>query len=554
MDETTEPRTDFPEVGDITVRDMAKRELDVRVVPWGKVIETSNGTEEFSRGAFDHVDPKSVFLMGLEHEAHFGLGQTGQPKMTRHPVGKGIASSNEDDGQHMTFRVAKTQRGDEVLALADEGIVTGVSPEFRPSTTVTRTETRNGRRHSVHVRADLTGLSTTYRPAYGAEAAVLAVRSEEVPTVEPVVTPEVPAAPAIVPVQPDFAAMFADLKGDINARSAEQFGKIGDRILAIEERGRSLFTVPSPEAPKPSLDRGGWMDLALRVLSGQRVPDAEMRAAEDVITSDNIGVVPPAYLTDLIGIIDARRPFMDTTRHLPTPVSGMQLVVPVITQRPIVAEQTTEKSTLATQKTIIGTEGFNMVTKGGYGDISLQLLKRADRSFLDLYLQLLGEAYAIESEAEAIDALIHAIGEPVNPGPLNPANLNLGDAYTTSFDAIRRPPDTIWLSSKAVAEFIDAKATTTNQPLYPGLQPSATAGGGIRGTVSGLNAVHVPALDLHGAYAVVGPSNGFAWAEDGTYTLQVDVPAKAGRDVALVGMLWFAPWYPAAFTLYNVAS
>ncbi len=280
----------------------------------------------------------------------------------------------------------------------------------------------------------------------------------------------------------------------------------------------------------------------------------QLRDLAEVITSDNAGVVPPAYLTELIGVIDTSRPFLGSTRRLPTPDSGMQIVVPVITQRPLTGVQVAEKDEVASQKTIIGTTPFDAVSIAGAGDISIQVLKRASRSFLDLWLELLAEAYAIDAEDVAIQALFYATGGVGAGNALNPNNLALGSAFVQSFDAIRRPPDTIWLSTQAVGEFIDAKASTTNQPLYPGLAASATAAGGITGVISGLRPVHVPTLDAHGSYAIVGPSSGFAWAEDGTYTLQVDVPSKAGRDVGLIGMLWPMPWYPAAFSLYNVAS
>lgn len=538
---------------DVQVRSMARRELDVRLVPWGMVIQTGEGTEEFARGAFAETDPSKVLLMGLEHEVHFGLGQQGQPIFTRHPVGRGMSIAERDDGAHMTFRVAKTQRGDEILALAEEHIVDKVSMEFGELPGGTVVGRRNGRRHRVHQKVNLSGVATTYRPAYGEQAAVLAVRSQE-PQTEITVTETQEAPVAGVELTSDrLAAAFEA----IEARAAAQEAineKFLERFDKFEEQARTDIQIPNPGPAKPPIDKGEWIKTVVRLMTGERLPDVQMRLLDDVITTDNAGVVPPAYLTELIGVIDTSRPFLATTRRLPTPESGMTLNVPVINQRPTAAVQTVEKTEVSSQKTLIGVEQFNAVTIAGAGDLSIQIIKRSSPSFLNLWIELLAEAYAIEAEDQALQALFNAIGGVGAGTALNPEDLNLGAAFVASFDAIRRPPDTIWMSTQAVGEFIDAKASTTNQPLYPGLAASATAAGGITGVVSGLRPVHVPALDAHGAYAIVGPSSGFAWAEDGTYTLQVDVPAKAGRDVALVGILWPAPWYPAAFTAYNVAS
>ena len=332
--------------------------------------------------------------------------------------------------------------------------------------------------------------------------------------------------------------------------------KILDRLEKIEERGRSAFEMPAAPANKPDVTLGQWTEVALNLLSGGRISDQQFRSVADFITTDNAGIVPDALSSELIGVIDPRRPFMASTRRLATPSSGMSLVVPTLTQRPTTAVQSTEKSELSSQKTTIGTTSFDSVTIGGTGDISLQLLKRADRSFLALYIELLAEALAMDAEDGAVGALITAIndGGPEPATALDPNDLQLGAAYEASFDAIRRGPDTIWLSTGAVSAFLDAKSDGTNAPLYGQLGASFNANSGVGGAIQGLRPVHVPALDDKGAYAVVGPSSGFGWAEDGTYTLQVDNPSKAGRDVSLVSIFWFAPYYPAAFTLFNVAS
>ena len=521
---------------DVIVRSATKRELEVRLLPWDTVIETSMGPEMFRRGSTVGTAQDGVLFMGMEHEAHIGIGQRGEPTLTRHTIGRSNAVWEADDGPHVVFKVARTQGGDDNLALAEDGIVRGVSLEFSQVPGGTSVEKIAGRQVRVHNRVKLSGASLTYRPAYGEQAAVIAVRSQE----EGNVTEEVTVTPAPEPV--DLAPVLA--------RVDAGFAAFGDRLAKVEEEARRDVIIPVPTDQKPSLTMGTWTKTVLNALAGERIPEAQMRVMADLITTDNLGVVPEAFSRELVGVIDARRPFLQSTRRIPTPQSGMTLNVPVIVTRPTAGVQVNEKDDITSTETSIVPTGFDAITIASGGDISLQLLRRSDPSYLDLWLRLAAEAVSGEAEVEALTALL-ASGVTPGTGTLDPEDLTIGEAWANA-QAVGLTPDTIWMSSDALVLFIDAKANGTNAPLYSNIGSDINAARGAGGTISGLRPVYVPALNGTATDVIIGPSQGFAWAEDGEFTLQVDVPSKAGRDVALVVIDWFAPLYPDAFTTYAV--
>ena len=62
--------------------------------------------------------------------------------------------------------------------------------------------------------------------------------------------------------------------------------------------------------------------------------DIQVRELAEIVTGANLGVVPDAFSGEIIGRIDEGRPFLNTTRQVPTPPAGMNLVLPKITQTP----------------------------------------------------------------------------------------------------------------------------------------------------------------------------------------------------------------------------
>jgi hypothetical protein len=136
------------------------------VVPWHGTYTMPNGTtESFARTAFD----KSV----QERGDRIALYQQHATTDTL-PVGNAVEWSNTADGLVADFRMARTARADEVITLAEDGLVSGLSVGFRPIRN--RSEKRNDRPHVVRLEAALDHVGFVATPAYD-DARVLAVRA-----------------------------------------------------------------------------------------------------------------------------------------------------------------------------------------------------------------------------------------------------------------------------------------------------------------------------------------------------------------------------------------
>lgn len=533
----TELRTADVPTGEMELRSESERLIGARIAPWDIPSDTPIGLESFQRGAFSHVDPRKVVLR-LEHEGA--------------AAGRGETLEERADGAYMTFRVSKTPRGDELLTLAKDQVTRFVSLSYHPKNTVAQISYRDGQRVIAITKADVREVSTTWKPIHQ-QTDVLYARANPEAEKGNLPVPEPTSAPANVTIDVGPLNETLGKMAELQERSQTEF--VG-RLEAIEERFRSQIVVPgkAPEPKKPTL--ADWSAMALRMMTGTSVTPRELqeRALDDIITADNPGMVPEPLRADLlIGVVNRRRPFLESTTQIQAPASGMSITVPVLSQRSTADVQAAEKTEIESTALKVTSSSFDAVTIAGGADVSIQMIRRADPSFTDLLVRDLGHAYARKADSEALAALF-AAGTTPGTANIDPEDLQIGEAWENSMSATDEAPDTIWLSAKGVSAFINAKNDGTNAPLYFSLNASFSAGNGPGGDVSALRPVYVPALDATGVDVMIGPRSGFVWAEDGTFTLQADNPTLAGRDIALVGILFFIPRYPAAFTTYDIGS
>lgn len=279
-------------------------------------------------------------------------------------------------------------------------------------------------------------------------------------------------------------------------------------------------------------------------------------ALADQITTNNPGVVPPAWLQEVRGIVEVGRPLIGALGGARSaPESGMEVDWPYFDGDlyALVAEQAAQKTEITSVRVDLKRGMAALKSYAGGSDLALQLIQRSSPSYLDAYLRIMAAAYAAVTDKAAGVALEAASG-----ATLYGADLTTVEGVAAALFEASSMVNTA-TGSPATAVILSTDLFLTVGPLI--LSLTAPAGNTANASASaatlnvnlaGLKVTEVPHLPA-GTFLVTN-GRAAAWLEDGPYTIsELDV-ARLGRDVAVWGMGVLAPFIAAGIVTVTSAA
>lgn len=299
--------------------DSGQRIISGIAVPYGPVARSGGRKWRFTQGSLRYADVTRVKLL-RDHDHS-------------QAVGKAISLDDTAQGLYARFRVGRGAEGDKVLALAEDGILDGLSVgvdfedegSFEP-------DPADGSINVVR-RAALREITLTAMPAFdGSRVDSVAATSTETDLAMSTATTE-PQAPAVPAAAPDFAAFTAGLTDAIGTAVADAFTKLpipqGREAVnptravvrepltyTLDGRGAS-FIQDAWEAQKGRYGSKDTDDALarLRKYEQQTVELSEASYATFANTgntTDQAQIIPPGYRPDLyVGQIPQGRPLFE---------------------------------------------------------------------------------------------------------------------------------------------------------------------------------------------------------------------------------------------------
>jgi len=505
----------------VVAADSDKREITGRVVTWGEKGYTSAGETVFESNSIA-IGKKTKLL--LEHERTKPLGTLKSYEIT-------------PEGIDAVFHVARTSAGEDALVEASTGLRDGFSVGVK----VDSWDNKEGVMHIT--AAKLIEVSLVTDPAIDS-ARVSDVAASE--NTEEVPTEEVPLT--------EGEGLVSETVSEATVTEAVEASK---PVATVSASAPVAYS-----SPRVNLDVTAGQYAMAQIQASRGDADArDLVAALQVATvAENTGMVPPNYLRDVIGVIDASRPFIDSIERAALPASGMKIFTPKLGTKATVA-LTAEGAEFSSTDTTVTFQEDTVVKFAGAGIIDVELLDRSEPGFLDLYLRELAESYAIKTDAYA--AQIAAQNATQSSAATIYASIAKGIA--DSYGVMRSTPNRLLVANTGGEDGIDfagllAAVDSTGRPLYAAASPSNANGlvsqGSTSGTVAGLGLVvdaNYTGDDANAKHALVYPSNAMRFHESNKIELRANVVANGQVEIGLYAYVAVVNRYPAAFRKLNVA-
>jgi HK97 family phage major capsid protein len=275
-------------------------------------------------------------------------------------------------------------------------------------------------------------------------------------------------------------------------------------------------------------------------------------ALDAATTSENIGVVPPTYLRDIIGIIDDSMPFAMSLEQGVLPATGMKFYRPLLGVQ-ATAAQTAEAVEFDSTDTTITSKEVDVIKIAGANKVSVELLERSDPAYLDVLLRELAASWAQKADAYAFSIAVGA------PGTSTGATLyaSIADGIADSFGVLRRTPNRFLADTGNFAELL-AAVDDNKRPLFAAAAPQNAAGlmtqGSTAGTIAGLGLVVDPNIDTGtGVKGVVYASDAATFYRGPAQQIRANVVSTGEIEIGVYGYVATCSKYPTAFRNLTVA-
>jgi HK97 family phage prohead protease len=477
---------------DILSANTSRREMKGLIVPFNEAGHTNMGNVVFTKGSI--TIPENIKLF-VEHD------------MTR-PIGRLVSSEETETGILGTFKIGRTNAGDDSLAEAQEGLRDG----FSIGASIDDYKIEN--EQVLVSAATLREVSHVTNPAFkAAQITEIAASESEQPneSEEVVLDPQTP---------------------EIAEEAAEAVTEA--KVEAAERRMPVIHTTPRLEFSKAK-----YLENSVRAtVFGDEEARNYVRAADDT-TTNNAGLNPTRQLTEIINpLSNADRGAIDAISRATLPDAGMSFEIPKITAVPTVAEEGEGDTVTETGMT----NNFLSVAVKKYAGaqtFSVELLDRSAPSFFDELVRQMEFAYAKTTDAAVATALATGATDGGNrtldaEGLLEFVADGAADVYDESLGFAR----SLVVSPAAWGAIMGLN--DAGRPIYTASNPQNAGGAlspqSLRGNVAGLDLYVSRNLSGVGddSMIIVNPES-YTWYESPRLQLRTNVIASGQVEVLYYG-------------------